>query len=278
MKLKSARGAPQVSAARWAFALSVIFGFSAAMVLVARTTGPAAAALAGILFTVPLCSLGEWLVHGVLYHGKLPGLEWIHKIHHAGHHFALFPPDRYVQDGPYEFMRVRAPLTPFEMSSTPADNTISKWGQVALHFVVGVPLILVPAYLASQNLYFVTSAAITLGLISWLLAYVHGVIHTPRSRLIEHMAWFQWLDRHHYVHHVDMHANINFLLPICDLLLGTEKRALTPEEIAVHGPFELAKPMAKDVLAELARAHGFARPVRPHRWPSIPRPAPSERA
>ena len=31
------------------------------------------AAIAAALFTIPLCSLGEWIVHGVLYHNPIPG-------------------------------------------------------------------------------------------------------------------------------------------------------------------------------------------------------------
>jgi hypothetical protein len=32
---------------------------------------------------------------------------------------------------------------------------------------------------------------------------------------------------HHYIHHVDLSANINFMLPLCDFLLGTRKDAIT---------------------------------------------------
>ena len=87
----------------------------------------------------------------------------------------------------------------------------------------------------------------TLGVVSWLLAYVHGCIHTPRNRLIEHMRWYQWLDRHHYIHHIDQRANINFLLPICDVLFGTLKRRVTESEARRFPSFEEAKPMAKDI-------------------------------
>ncbi len=217
------------------------------MVALARSSGPIGAALAAPLFTIPLISLGEWLVHGVLYHGHLPGLKLISDIHHAGHHFALFPPKRYVQSGRHEFMRLRAPVVPFQMSDNAVDNALTMWTQVALHFVVGIPLIVVPSWLLTRSPAFFFSTLATLGFVSWLLAYVHGVIHTPRDRAIEHMRWFQWLDRHHYIHHVDLSANINFLLPICDLLFGTQKARLTDEEQAAHPHFEEAKPQAKDI-------------------------------
>jgi hypothetical protein len=232
---------PDVTIQRHLLAVLAIGVFSIAMVLFAKL-GPLPAAIAGVCFTVPLCSLGEWWVHGILYHSRVPGFARIRKIHHAGHHFALFPPTRYVQSGPYEFMRVNGELTPFRMSQTMLENAMCKWGQVALHFAVGIPLILAPAWLASKDEVFFISVISTLAFISWLLAYVHGVIHTPRDRWVERMRWFQWLDRHHYIHHIDLGSNINFLLPLCDLLLGTHRMEMTDEERRAHPSFELAKP------------------------------------
>lgn len=239
----------EIKPLRFVFALTALTAWSALVVLLARTGQPLLAVLAGPLYTIPLISLGEWLVHGVLYHGRMPGLKFIRDIHHAGHHFALFPPDRYVQHGPYEFMRFRKPLVPFQMSDNAVDNTLTSWSQTALHFVVGIPLILVPAWLATRSPTFLYSSLATLALVSWLLSYVHGCIHTPRDRLIERMAWFQWLDRHHYIHHIDLSANINFLLPLCDLLFGTQKWALTDEEQRNNPQFHEAKPSAAGRVA-----------------------------
>jgi hypothetical protein len=235
----------RTSPARYVVGLAVLAAWSAGAILLAARGGTLFAILAGPLFTVPLCSLGEWLVHGVLYHGTLS--RKIRQIHHNGHHFALFPPRHYVHEGPYEFMRFRAPLTPFRMSDNALDDALTKWSQIALHFVTGIPLILVPAWLFTKSVAFTASAAVTLGIISWLLGYVHGAIHTPRNRWIEHQAWFQWLDRHHYIHHIDLNANINFMLPVCDFLFGTQKWELTPAEARRHPSFEEAKPMAKDI-------------------------------
>jgi hypothetical protein len=260
---------PQVTLSRWIFCVVAIAAFSYTMIAVAQLGDTVASAAAGVLFTIPLCSLGEWLVHGVLYHGRVPGFAWIRKIHHAGHHFALFPPKHYVQSGPYEFMRVRAPLTPFTMSTTALDNLISKWGQVALHFAVGIPLIVLPSWLLVGDPVFTGSVVVTLALISWLLAHVHGVIHTPRDRWIERMRWFQWLDRHHYIHHIDLSANINFLLPICDVLLGTQKMSLSAEETRAHPSFDLAKPQphARPALARISRPRRASTFTRAHSTP-----------
>lgn len=242
------RSGRRTSAARYLVGLGVIAAWSAGTIVLARVGGTASAAIAGVLFTVPLCSLGEWFVHGVLYHGHLPGLGFIRTIHHQGHHFALFPPERYVQTtSKYEFMRFRKPLVPFRMSDNAVDNFLTKWSQIGLHFVTGIPLIMAPAWLLTGSVAFTVSSLVALSLISWGLAYVHGVIHTPGDRWVERQRWFQWLDRHHYVHHVDLQANMNFGLPLCDFLFGTQKWDMTEKEASKNPSFEEAKPMAKDV-------------------------------
>lgn len=244
-----------LSSLRVAVGLFVLFAWSALVVgLVRLLPSTPVAVVAGVLFTVPLTSLWEWITHGVLYHRALPGLAEVRRVHTGGHHLSLFPPSRYWQDGPYAFMRFRAPRTPWVMSDNLLDSALTSGAQVALHFAMGVPFILVPAWLASGNGVFLASCTVTLGFISWALAYVHGVIHTPRGRWVERQAWFCWLDRHHYLHHIDMNANINFMLPLCDVLFGTHRVAMTAEEAARHLPFEQAKPMAADVVRASAAA------------------------
>lgn len=241
-------GAPRTTALRFVAGSGVVVTWTALLTLWAvRATQPWVPIVAGVLVTVPLVSLWEWLVHGVLYHGGLPGLDGVRAIHVVGHHGVLFPPKRYVQDGPYAFMRFRAPRLPWRMADNRTDEWLTSWSQVALHFVTGVPTFILPMWFLTGSVPLVASMLATLAVLSWLLAYVHGCIHTPRDRWIEHMRWFQWLDRHHYIHHIDGRANINFLLPICDVLLGTFKRQLTEREAAAHPSFEQAKPMAKDI-------------------------------
>jgi hypothetical protein len=214
----------KVSRARASMTLGILASWSLLMIGCARRSDAIALDIIfGALLTVPLCSFWEWVVHAGLYHSRVPGFERIREIHQAGHHVSLFPPSRYVQSGPYEFMQIRPPLRPFRMSSTRFDNWLTSGSQIALHFAVGLGCIVAPAWWATHDLAFIVSCLITLSAISWLLAYVHGVIHTPRDRWIERRGWFKWLNHHHYVHHVDWSANVNFLLPLCDLLIGTKK-------------------------------------------------------
>ena len=65
---------------------------------------------------------------------------------------------------------------------------------------------------------------------------VHDAIHYPATNsFLRPQGWFQFLARHHYIHHVDTSANINFLLPFGDLIFGTLRRSLTAAEIDRHG-------------------------------------------
>ena len=229
---------------RWAFALAVIGLFSAGCVAVA-SRGNAVAFAAGAAFCVPLSSLGEWLVHHFLYHRGVPGLRQIKAIHHTGHHWEIFPPDKYVNRlTPFAFMRVREPALPWRMSDNALDEAITKWGQVGLHFVAGILLILIPAYAVTGSVVFFAGSLAMLTVISWLLAHVHGRIHTPVNSWVERQWWFKALDRQHYIHHMDAQANLNFMLPLVDLLLGTRRFEPTAEERRRWPSFEESKPEA----------------------------------
>jgi len=50
---------------------------------------------------------------------------------------------------------------------------------------------------------------------------IHYLMHKPRLQWIERSRWYQFLKRHHQIHHVHMNRNLNVLLPLADLALGT---------------------------------------------------------
>ena len=241
MKLKPLRiAAGTLGVAAWCAAL---------VGLVNAVPHPAVALIAAPLYCTPLVSLFEWYTHGLLYHQKLPGMGKILAIHVGGHHLSLFPPKRYFRQGEYSFMRFREPILPWRMSETLTDSLLTSGSQTALQFAIGIVPILIPAWLFTRNPVFFGGVFVSLSVLCFLLSWVHGCIHNPQGRLVERMGWFMWLDRHHYIHHVDMTANINFLLPLCDLLFGTRKPAMTPEEAAANPSFEEAKPLAWDVVS-----------------------------
>lgn len=49
----------------------------------------------------------------------------------------------------------------------------------------------------------------------------HYLMHKPSFPAIERSAYFQFLKRHHRIHHARMDRNLNVLVPIADWVLGT---------------------------------------------------------
>ncbi len=50
---------------------------------------------------------------------------------------------------------------------------------------------------------------------------MHYFMHKPQVDFVERSRWFQFLKKHHRIHHVHMNRNLNVLLPLADLMLGT---------------------------------------------------------
>jgi hypothetical protein len=62
----------------------------------------------------------------------------------------------------------------------------------------------------------------------------HFLMHKPSIAWIENSRYFRFLENHHRIHHVHMDRNLNVLLPLADLCLGTlvldsPRVATTPE-------------------------------------------------
>jgi hypothetical protein len=50
---------------------------------------------------------------------------------------------------------------------------------------------------------------------------LHHLMHKPKFPFVERSRYFQFIKRHHRIHHVYMNRNLNVLLPLADLMLGT---------------------------------------------------------
>ena len=78
------------------------------------------------------------------------------------------------------------------------------------------------------------TASVTFGLYYVGYEGFHYLMHKPSIPVVERAAFFQFLKRHHRIHHVHMDRNLNVFLPIADFLLGTlvletAMPAVTPE-------------------------------------------------
>jgi hypothetical protein len=219
----------------------LIAGVLSALVLLVRLlpispAGFLAAGLAGLVALPFAASPLEWLVHRYVYHRR--GFSWLRRIyviHQQGHHHVLFPTWRYVTNGPVRRHAI--------VASGAAVLHTSRWRNVSIklcHFAfymtIGAVCIWLPAWLLTANVAFLAGLVAASVLVSDLFVRVHDAIHYPGlHRFLEGRSWFHFLETHHYIHHVDTEANVNFLLPLADWLFGTLRRHLTSEELARHG-------------------------------------------
>ncbi len=104
--------------------------------------------------------------------------------------------------------------------------TFSWWGGPAIVLINATPWALAAGLLHAMGVQFpllamVLTIAATVTL--YYLAYegFHFLMHKPSIGWIERARWFRFLKDHHRLHHVHMHKNLNVILPLADLVLGT---------------------------------------------------------
>ena len=236
-----------ISTGRVVFASAILSVACLGIVLAVRATADDAvsipvAVIGGVLFTLIPASIYEWLVHRYVYHRQSRGpLARIYRIHHQGHHARIFPTWRYTSNGPVR----RHPVLEADTSDLYPPgwrNLISKAAHFCFYMSIGLLFIWTPAWLSTRDPIFLASIIVTSAIISDLFVRVHDAIHYPgRFRLVESQPWFPFIDRHHFIHHVDLGANVNFLLPLADWCYGTLRTELTDAEVARHGTLEQAK-------------------------------------
>lgn len=198
------------------------------------------AVLLGVALIPFVASPIEWFVHRYVYHEPVVRpLAPIFTVHTA-HHYAFFPTWRYVTSGPARRLSIRR-RTP-DVHGSGFRNAGVRLAHFSWYMTLGVVVVWLPAWLVTHDVAFLVGLVVASAVVSNLFIVVHDTIHRPGShRIVEAQPWFAFLDRHHYVHHVDLGANLNFLLPLADLLYGTLRTSLTADEVARHGPLEVAK-------------------------------------
>ena len=103
--LSAANGKSGINRLRVAVVAPLMVAACAALITAVRhrsdfLLGYAVAVTAGLVLSVVAGSLLEWLIHRYVYHQRvIPFLGRIFRIHHQGHHFAIFPTWRYVTNG-----------------------------------------------------------------------------------------------------------------------------------------------------------------------------------
>lgn len=197
------------------------------------------ASLLGLLVMPIMASPIEWFVHRFVYHEAVFKPFGPISTVHTAHHYAYFPTWRYVTCGPAR--RLSIGNTPHAHVSH-VRNAGVRLAHFSWYMTIGAIVIWLPAWLLTGDVPFLVGIAVATAVVSNLFIVVHDTIHRPGShRIVEAQPWYAFLDRHHYIHHVALGTNLNFLLPLADLLFGTLRTEMTAEELDRHGPLELAK-------------------------------------
>jgi hypothetical protein len=235
----------------WAVALIVVQN------LQGNVFGLGAAVLLGMGLTVFLSASIEWAVHRYVYHRALhPILRPIYRVHHSGHHYVFFPPSRYVANGGVKRFSLDERGLP-HVHESEWQNRLTGFTHFAFYMLLSFLTIWTPAAVVTDNRVFIGSMVATSTLISYLFIAVHDAIHHRGLHpMLTGWRWFRFLDDHHYIHHVDTEVNLNFLLPLGDLMFGTLRRSLSADELARHGSAESRRAVAVgfDEPATVARA------------------------
>lgn len=240
----------QISPVRFLLVVAGIMGITAGiyyLAIISKIDGVGAfnitVSMAGGLISALLVgSMFEWLVHRYLMHpiGEVSLIRFITELHHRGHHWIHFRPDRYVHKGKINYIPILPPQ-PDKICTTRASRIISMSGQALFYLVIGLGVAFLPAWLITGNHLFSTVFTAA-GLVEiFLFIRIHDLVHYPGNSFLERFHWFKFLDRHHYIHHIDTWANTNFLLPLGDVLFGSYRSSLTEKEASMWPSFEEAK-------------------------------------
>lgn len=184
----------------------------------------------GFIYPFLIATTIEWMVHKYIYHHKFPILlSHIYKIHQYIHHIKQFPTNNYVNKGPQTSVTMDAKIT----TNT---NELTYIYFLHLGFYMSFGTILIITSITSNSILFVILNAFWSLIFSDLFIRVHDTIHRPGTYpWIESQIWFDFIDNHHWIHHVDNSCNLNFLLPLFDLQVGTIRFKTTHDENNKHG-------------------------------------------
>ena len=244
----TARRVGPVDPLRLVLGTALVVGVAACTMIVVRLLDGGvwqgvAALILGLAVIPVIAAPIKWFVHRYVYHeAVLRPLGAIFRVHTA-HHFAFFPTWRYVTNGPAKRLSIRW-RTP-DIHASAWRNAGVRTAHFAWYMSFGVVVVWAPAWRITRSVPFLVGLAIGSAIVSNLFIVVHDTIHRPGShRFVEAQPWFAFLDRHHYIHHVDLGANLNFLLPLGDWLFGTLRTSMNAAELADHGTLEEAKAAA----------------------------------
>jgi len=124
------------------------------------------------------------------------------------------------------------------------------WGGPLLVSMNIVPWVLAAwglASLGAQLPYLVFLIGFSVTAFAYYAGYesLHYFMHKPQIDFVERSRWFQFLKKHHQIHHFHMNRNLNVLLPLADLVLGTLVTTMPASRSTPESARELARRHSK---------------------------------
>jgi hypothetical protein len=145
-------------------------------------------------------SFFEWTLHKYLMHQ--PRWQYPFRAHALVHHGLFRTGAQYFLSDAKVIRKVRF-----------------AWWNAPMILLLHIPAILYLEYLFDSSILFGALAAIAV--YYFLYEYLHYCMHIPKGRWLETTVWFRWLDSHHHMHHKRHFSNLNVVLPLADVVLGT---------------------------------------------------------
>lgn len=173
----------------------------------------------GLIVTPVLASLIEWLVHHYIFHSEFPILRNVSSVHRTHH---KFPRARFVI--------TMLPKTgfwnrkPFLLKER-VESGLTYVVQLLFYMTIGLTFIGIPAWLFSGKKSYVIGISIATVVFSNLFIVFHDAIHRPEDhRFIKRISWFADARDRHEIHHMNGGVNLNTIVPLADVILGTRFR------------------------------------------------------
>lgn len=252
--MERAKGLKPLRAALAAVALLGALAGLLALATWAKHSAPGAVVAGGCGMAVAalVFSVWEWTFHRYLYHRDRGGLlRPLFLTHQRDHHFVYFPPWRLVSDSWDDGSKGAHPSVWTPVASTLVGRRVTVSDRL-VYLVLGAGFIGGGGAALSGHWAFLWGTCLAGVVITLTFTRVHAAIHHPGSHpLIERLPWFPFLARHHYLHHLDVESNANFLLPLADWLFGTLRlpepgtdllaagRAMAPKRRATIAAFDV---------------------------------------
>lgn len=179
------------------------------------------------ILVVIFSSNAEWALHRFIMHRPLLGFNYAYEAHAKIHHVRFGYEQNYVSSDEKEDRVKKIPMA---------------WWNGFVICAIGTPifmgLVYVLTYPFNPHLGFRWWIFCYAVMYSYYLVYeyIHWCMHLPKSRKVEMIGVFRWLNGHHLLHHRYMKKNFNVVLPLADWMWGTLKLLADTKFAQPFGP------------------------------------------